>query len=72
MKKRRVWHSYSVVSRTEKFAGGDPWSFSCRAPDATEAKRTAAKYFQQHRTPMNRRPKTLSSLMSHMTATRRV
>ncbi len=67
---RRKWYGYTVFLKGEKFAGGDPWSFSCRAPDSDEAKLTAARYFQKHRTPMNKTPRTLVSLMSKMTARR--
>ncbi len=56
------YYSYDVFM-------GD-WSYSCRAPDSETAKLTAAKWYQKHKTPMNRKPKTLVSLMTKMRARR--
>lgn len=46
------------------------WSYSCRAPSAEEAKLTAAKWYQKHKTPMNKKPRSLVALMSKMKARR--
>jgi len=56
------YYSYMVTM-------GD-WSYSCRAPDAETAKLTAAQWYQKHKTPMFKKPKTLVSLMRRMSAKR--
>jgi hypothetical protein len=66
----RKWYSYDIRLRGAKFADGSPWTYRCRAPDAKAAKQTAGRYFQKHRTPMNQKPRSLTSLTSKMVAKR--
>ena len=71
------YYSYQVllkgVFHRGTAAGGpykDPWTYNTRAPDAETAKLTASRWYQQHKTPMGKKPRTLVSLMSKMTAKR--
>lgn len=66
------YYSYTVELVGTKYPGrNENWSYSCRAPNAEEAKLTAARWFQQHKTPMGRKPRTLVSLVRKMRASRR-
>ena len=67
---RKIRHSYRIVLRGVSFSDGAPWTYHCRAFDSEGAKLIAAKFYQEHRTPMNRKPRTLISLIRKMNASR--